>query len=375
MKKLIIGMVAALTAITGYSATDAELKAMLDAKEYANFAYSVNLTQLTNLATSADAPYICEIACSTNKLWIARCLCEANLMSYKSACDIALEKQHPQTFLIALRSGNDELILNTWEKVLDIPNVDIRVICNYFTYDNNKMKVNNLALTQKTAELILSKYPLYYTQFIFRNYQTNITDEYKAWAESCVKNVNEKTCEINGWNNLMAYKPELLESNDFYFENCWKATKALTAIGIFKKLVKTPYYNKAIDAIASSVTDPTTALAFAKIIDKNANNNEMTKKLYPVISNDIHCACEVAFYLNDIDKVINIMINAGEELTAEELNKMIPMINALDVDHRSAEVVKALRNINSRYTLRLYNERETWEPILSKIRAMIDVRQ
>ena len=80
MKKLIIGMIAALTAIAGYSATDAELKAMLDAKDYAKFAYTASKAQLTNLATSADAPYICEAVSMTNQIWKSIILCNAKLI-------------------------------------------------------------------------------------------------------------------------------------------------------------------------------------------------------------------------------------------------------------------------------------------------------
>ena len=375
MKKLIIGMIATLTAITGYSATDAELKAMLEAKDYAKFVYAANTTQLSNLATSVDAPYICEAVSMTNQIWKSIVLCNAKLIDWKTATDIAIEKQNPDAFKIAVYSEDNELILNVWEKVLDIPNVSINSL-QALIYNNKicQIKINNLALAQKTAEIILNRNNKYYTAFVY-SYAMKASDEYKAWAESCVKNVNEKTCELSGWNYLMYFNPSLLKSNMYYFESNWKTSHPPKAIHIYNRLKKTAYYTIAVNTVASSVTDPESAFFFANNIDKLNKNKEMTNRLYPVISKDIHLACKVAFELNDIDKVIDIMLNAGEELTVDELSKMIPMINALDVDHRSAEVVKALRNINSRYTLRLYNEREVWEPILSKIRAMIDVRQ
>ena len=70
-----------------------------------------------------------------------------------------------------------------------------------------------------------------------------------------------------------------------------------------------------------------------------------------------------------------MLLTAKEELTADQLENVIPVINSLDADYRAADVVKALRNINARYTIKLYDDRKTWEPILSKIRALIDVRQ
>ena len=151
-------MIAATIAITGYSATDAELKAMLDAKDYAKFAYTAYTTQLTNLATSADAPYICEAVSTTNQIWKSIVLCQAKLIDWKSATDIAVAKQNPEAFKIACMSNDDELILNTWEKVLDIPTTSIEMIYKYID-SHTELKLNHLELTQKTAEIILSRCP------------------------------------------------------------------------------------------------------------------------------------------------------------------------------------------------------------------------
>ena len=83
---------------------------------------------------------------------------------------------------------------------------------------------------------------------------------------------------------------------------------------------------------------------------------------------------ELAFYLNDTDKIIDAFKTVGTDATPEQLNKLIPIINGLDYKYRAAEVLDILKNINSKYTLKLYDDRDTWEPILSKIRAMIDAR-
>ena len=55
------------------------------------------------------------------------------------------------------------------------------------------------------------------------------------------------------------------------------------------------------------------------------------------------------------------------------MNKIILILNSFDPDYRPTEVLKALKVINKKYTLKLYDNHDTWEPILSKIRALIDV--
>jgi len=61
--------------------------------------------------------------------------------------------------------------------------------------------------------------------------------------------------------------------------------------------------------------------------------------------------------------------------TAAELNQVILVINGKPTTWRAADVLAALKNINSMYTLKLYDDRDTWEPVLSKVRAMLDVRE
>jgi hypothetical protein len=127
--------------------------------------------------------------------------------------------------------------------------------------------------------------------------------------------------------------------------------------------------------MVKNITKQDVAFEFSKCVDKIENNKKMTNRMFPDISKDIKIGLDVAFYLNDTDKIIDMLLAAKEELTAEQLEKVIPVINSIDADYRAADVVKALRNINARYTLKLYDDRKTWEPILSKIRALIDVRQ
>lgn len=78
--------------------------------------------------------------------------------------------------------------------------------------------------------------------------------------------------------------------------------------------------------------------------------------------------------LKDVDKFIDSMLKVKTDLTAKELEEYIPFLNGIDIDYRAEDIKKILRNLNARYTIKLYDDRDTWEPIISKIRAMIDVR-
>ena len=54
---------------------------------------------------------------------------------------------------------------------------------------------------------------------------------------------------------------------------------------------------------------------------------------------------------------------------------MIVALNKLDREYRKADVLSILNNVNSKYTLKLYDDAKTWEPVISKVRAMIEVRE
>lgn len=81
---------------------------------------------------------------------------------------------------------------------------------------------------------------------------------------------------------------------------------------------------------------------------------------------------DVALYLNDAGKLIEGLAEVDNSLEPAKLEKAIAVINGLDPDFEPAKVLKALRVINKKYTLKLYDDRDTWEPILSKVRALID---
>ena len=112
-----------------------------------------------------------------------------------------------------------------------------------------------------------------------------------------------------------------------------------------------------------------TTVALAQ--DKIDGTKEATKSIYSKLK-DTSVKLDTALYLNDNDKLIDILMIIDNSIAPEKIEKAIVIINTFDPDFRAADVLKALRVINKKYTLKLYDDRDTWEPILSKVRALID---
>ena len=111
----------------------------------------------------------------------------------------------------------------------------------------------------------------------------------------------------------------------------------------------------------------------AKTIDMAENTT--TNMLNAIDSiNCIKIKLDAALFCNSIDKMIDVLIACDDSLTAKDIEAVIVPLNGLDPNYRTADVLRALKAINQRYTLKLYDDRDSWEPVLSKIRAMIDCR-
>lgn len=124
--------------------------------------------------------------------------------------------------------------------------------------------------------------------------------------------------------------------------------------------------------ISKIATNERGMINVARVQDKVDGNKDATAKLcWPRLKNNAN-KIEVALYLNDTDKLLDILVSIDNTLDADTISKAITIINSLDPDYRAADVLKALRVINKKYTLKLYDDRDTWEPILSKVRALID---
>ena len=114
-------------------------------------------------------------------------------------------------------------------------------------------------------------------------------------------------------------------------------------------------------------------IAIASVADKVLGNKTSSTSIFEKIT-DKALKLQLALYLNDKDKIIDVFGSLDNSVDAKTLDESLTVINALDIDYRAADVLKALRNANAKYTLKLYDDRDTWEPILSKMRAMIETR-
>ena len=113
-----------------------------------------------------------------------------------------------------------------------------------------------------------------------------------------------------------------------------------------------------------------TTVALAQ--DKTDGNKNTTESIYSKLIG-IKAKLDTALYLGDNDKLIDILMTIDNSIAPELIEKVVAQINTFDPDYCAADVLKALRVINKKYTLKLDDDRDTWEPILSKVRALIDV--
>ena len=135
---------------------------------------------------------------------------------------------------------------------------------------------------------------------------------------------------------------------------------------------KESFYKKCRDAaISSKLNTIEFRLKVARVADKFEGNKKATLSIYPDIINE-KTKIEVALYLDDVDKLIDALKVVGDNLDAATVESIIAPLNNVNAGYRTDDLRLALMNVNKKYTLKLYDDRDTWEPILSKIRAMID---
>ncbi len=129
-----------------------------------------------------------------------------------------------------------------------------------------------------------------------------------------------------------------------------------------------------VDAFMKNSTDAKLMYKYLTKQVVKTDRSKLFKKYFEKFATDPNVAFKVALEINDTDKMLDALLSSTADLTPEEITAIIEKVVALDADYRAADVVKILKNINAKYTLKLYDDRDTWEPILSKIRALIDTR-
>jgi hypothetical protein len=380
MKKLILTIGICALGLAGFAATDAEIKEMLAKKDYTSAVVNISRTQLTNgVVTAADINGLVDASIKTNAKWDVVFLAKYNAIDPIETIALFEKARNPEfMMIIASNTKNEDIMANTLAKVLDMPETTGKILYDY--RGTPEFRDANFELFKRSAEKILKEYPQAYVHYVF-NYRFK-HPEYRDWSMSCIKNIKENMFDINTWSwfNLYCYdiniaKTGFSRTDEFYFEKAFTKITNNNVDTIYRVVHRCEFKDKAIETMAKSITNADVAFKFSKLVDKKEENKEMTERMFSVISKDIKFGIDAALYLNDNDKIIDILLTANDKLTAENIDKVIPVINSLDVDYRKDDIVKALRNINARYTLKLYNDRKTWEPILSKIRALIDVRQ
>jgi hypothetical protein len=223
MKKLITIGICAL-GLAGFAATDAEIKEMLAKKDYMSAVVKVSALQLTNgVVTAADVNGLVDAAVKTNVRYKVVALCNANMYTFADAIAAyeAVKKSNTMLY-IAKYSKNDDLIVETWAKVLDMPETTGEMLFKH--RPTMAVREANLELFKRSAEKILKEYPRGYCIYVFDAHAK--TSDYVEWSKTCIKNINSKTIGL-GWLNVSNYdrkftKLKFLKTDEYYFEDVFK---------------------------------------------------------------------------------------------------------------------------------------------------------
>ena len=136
---------------------------------------------------------------------------------------------------------------------------------------------------------------------------------------------------------------------------------------------KASFFKKCRDAaISSKLNTIGFRLKVARFEDQAEGDKKATLSVYPDIV-DAKTKIETAIYLDDVDKLIDALKVVSDDLDAKTVESIIAPLNGVNAGYRTDDIRLALMNVNKKYTIKLYDDRDAWEPILSKIRAMIDV--
>lgn len=182
-------------------------------------------------------------------------------------------------------------------------------------------------------------------------------------------------CGVNivRYAEAQAYLTQNFESLDVFAPKVVKCINAKKDYNLWSLVNrKESFFKKCRDAaISSKLNTIGYRLEVARVADKVEGDKRATLSIYPDIV-DGKTKVEVALYLNDIDKLIDALKVVSADLDAATVESIIAPLNNVNAGYRTDDLRLALMNVNKKYTLKLYDDRDTWEPILSKIRAMID---
>ena len=213
-------------------------------------------------------------------------------------------------------------------------------------------------------------------------YVSYMKEIYPALAEAWIASEEDyaKTCpwasglDIVEYARHQAHLTQNFESLDVFAPKVVKFITARKDRDLWSTFTsKASFFKKCRDAaLSSKINTIGYRLKVAKVADKVEGNKKATLSIYPNIV-DGKTKVEVALYLDDVDKLIDALKVVGDNLDAKTVESIIAPLNNVNAGYRTDDLRLALANVNKKYTVKLYDDRDTWDPILSKIRAMIDI--
>ena len=213
-------------------------------------------------------------------------------------------------------------------------------------------------------------------------YVSYMKEIYPTLAEAWIASEEDyaKTCPWASGLDIVEYARQQanlarnFESLDVFAPKVVKFITAKKDRDLWSKITsKASFFKKCRDAaLSSKINTIGYRLKVAKVADKVEGDKKATLSIYPNIV-DGKTKVEVALYLDDVDKLIDALKVVGDNLDAKTVKSIIAPLNNVNAGYRTDDLRLALANVNKKYTVKLYDDRDTWEPILSKIRAMIDI--
>lgn len=244
-------------------------------------------------------------------------------------------------------------------------------------------KVCDKALDKKDYYTALAGLEAYSPGYNWAKIQS---DEAKAWCEANIDEIINRlatakfggrgyarACFIQSIPDLAAKDYESAFGMKNFKPELYKDDVVPSYVGSFAVLYK--FGREMLAAYAANTTD--SAKLMNNYVNKLPANKraEAVKKVADKLKKDPAVYLAAGIVANNVDMIIDALLASTDKLTAADVKAIIAPINAVDADYRKEDIAKVLRNINSKYTIKLYDDRDAWEPILSKIRAMLEVRQ
>lgn len=288
----------------------------------------------------------------------------------------------------SLRHKSKQTINSTTAYIYE-PGVDPVITKNPNFVTRRFAYVESAWLVQKAEECMAAGFPELAVQLAlnYHEYQIMSSDAVVAWVASNkdkLKNFAlsasvEDSADCQSYFTIIRYFWYIGDDdklvNDIFRADMY-AGKFCDHVLAQMTLVKNPEFTKkateAFLSAASGIHSDKTMLIVSKAADKKLGNNTATESIFNKLVSE-KSKFDTAFYLNSTDKLIDLLKVVSDKLDAKTISQAVTVLNGVDADYRVEDMKKALRNINKKYTAKLYDDRDNWEPILSKVRAMLEV--